>query len=176
MKRTSALLIAVLFSAAAFAQMEMPKPGPEHKKLEYFTGHWNCEGDMKPGPMGPGGKMTMNEHSDWMEGGYFVVVHSTFMSVSMGNGTGISVMGYDPDEKKYTYNEFNSTGEAVHSKGVVDGDTWTWTSDMKMGPQTMKGRFREKILSPTSYTFQFETSSDGTSWSQVMAGKCTKNK
>lgn len=45
---------------------------------------------------------------------------------------------------------------------------------MKMGPQTMKGRFSEKILSPTSYNFKFEMSTDGTTWNTVMDGKATK--
>ncbi len=175
MKRASAIAIAtILFVAAAFAQPPAPKPGPEQKKLDYFAGNWVSEGDSKPGPMGPGGKMTMNQEAKWMDGGFFVVTHSAYKSASMGDGTGTSFLGYDPQEKVYTYDEFNSAGEAVHAKGTVDGDTWTWTSDMKMGPQTAKGRFTEKILSPTSYTFKFEMSSDGTTWNTVMDGKATK--
>jgi hypothetical protein len=124
--------------------------------------------------MGPGGKMTMNQESKWMDGGFFVVIHTDFKAAAMGNGTGTAYLGYDPQEKVYTYDEFNSTGEVVHAKGTVDGDTWTWTNDMKMGPQTIKGRFTEKILSPTSYTFKFEMSADGTKWDIVMDGKATK--
>lgn len=174
-KRTLAFFIAtLLLTAAASAQMSMPKPGPEHKKLDYFTGNWTCDGDMKPGSMGPGGKMTLSEENKWMEGGYFVVMHSEFKSGSMGNGTGIAFLGYDADEKKYTYNEFNSMGEATYSKGTVDDDAWTWIGDMKM--PSGKGRFSEKILSPASYTFKFEMSSDGANWAPVMDGKCSKNK
>jgi len=177
MKRISALVISILlFAGAAFAQMGMPKPGPEHQKLNYFVGNWTSEGDMKPGPMGPGGKVTVSEDTQWMEGGFFVVIHSTFKSVAMGNGSGIAFMGYDPQEKVYSYDEFNSWGEANHSKGTVEGDTWTWISDIKAGPQTMKGRFTMKILSPTSYTYKFEMSADGTKWDLVMDGKDTKNK
>ena len=175
MTRIWALLIAtLLFTGMASAQMQMPKPGPELKKLDYFTGNWTCDGDMKPGPMGPGGKMTMGDDSKWMDGGFFVVIRSEYKSASMGDGTGTSFLGYDPQDKVYTYDEFNSQGEAVHAKGTVDGDTWTWNSDMKMGPQTAKGRFTEKILSPTAYTFKFEMSQDGTKWDTVMDGKATK--
>jgi hypothetical protein len=174
--RTQALFIAtLLLTAAASAQMSLPKPGPEHKKLDYFIGHWTCDGDTKPGPMGPGGKMTLSEDNKWMEGGYFVVMHSEFKSGSMGSGTGIAFLGYDADEKKYTYNEFNSMGEATYSKGTVDGDAWTWIGDMKMNPPG-RGRFSEKILSPTSYTIKFEMSSDASNWVLFMDGKCTKNK
>ncbi len=120
--------------------------------------------------------MTLSEESKWMDGGFFVVIRSTFKGGAMGNGTGIAFMGYDPQEKVYTYDAFNSMGEVVHAKGTVDGDTWTWTNEMKMGPQTMKGRYTAKVLSPTSYTYKFEMSADGTKWDLVMDGKDTKNK
>ena len=177
MKRTSALVIGILlFASAAFAQMGPPKPGPELKKLDYFLGTWTSEGDMKPSPMGPGGKFTSSGNGEWMDGGFFVVIHSNFKSAAMGNAIGTAYLGYDTDEKVYTYNEFTSVGENDHSKGTLDGDTWNWTSDMKMGPQTMKGRYTMKILSPTSYTFKFEMSPDGTKWDTAMEGKATKTK
>jgi hypothetical protein len=175
MNRLSAtLLTTVLLAAAAFAQMSPPKPGPEHEKLNYFVGDWVSEGTMKPGPFGPGGAMSTTETSKWMDGGFFVQIQSDFKSATMGNGSGIAFMGYDPEAKVYTYDEFNSFGEATHARGTAAGDTWTWTSDMKMGPQTLKTRFTQKILSPTSYTFKFETSPDGDKWDTAMEGKAIK--
>jgi Protein of unknown function (DUF1579) len=173
--KTTALISAVwLFLAlAAVAQMEVPKPGPEHKKLDVLAGSWTLDGDMKPSPMGPGGKMAETEKCDWMDGGFFLVCHTDFKS-SMGDGTGISILGYSADDKAYTYREYNSWGESMESKGSVDNDTWTWTSDEKMGGTIMKGRFTMKLLSPTSYTFTFEMSQDGTKWTTVMDGKATK--
>ena len=173
--KTTALISAVwLFLAlAAVAQMEVPKPGPEHKKLDVLAGSWTLDGDMKPSPMGPGGKMTETEKCDWMDGGFFLVCHTDFKS-SMGDGAGISILGYSADDKAYTYREYNSWGESMESKGSVDNDTWTWTNDEKMGGTIMKGRFTMKLLSPTSYTFTFEMSQDGTKWTTVMDGKATK--
>ncbi len=173
MKRAFAALLVTIFVTAAFAQMGPPKPGPELKKLDYFVGTWNATGDIKASPMGPGGPMTMQADAKWMDGGFFVVMNNSYKS-PMGDGTGMSFMGYDPQEKVYTYSEFNSSGEAFQAKGTIDGDTWTWTSEMKMGPQTIKNRYIEKILSPTSYTFKFEMSPDGTTWNTVMEGKATK--
>jgi hypothetical protein len=175
--KTIATIFAIWLGLAvvAVAQMEMPKPGPELKKLDMFAGTWMLDGEMKASAMGPGGKMTENEKCDWMEGGFFLVCHSDYSS-SMGNGTGISFMGYSSDDKAYTYREFNSWGEFDDSKGSVDGDAWTWTSEEKMGSMTMKGRFTMKMTSPTSYNFTFEMSPDGTKWSTVMDGKATKGK
>jgi hypothetical protein len=103
------------------------------------------------------------------------VLHSQFKG-AMGRGTSVAYMGYDTNDKMYTYDEFNTMGEAEHSKGSVDGDTWTWTSEEKMGAQTVKGRYTMKIVSPTSYTMKFEMSPDGSKWETVMDGKATKTK
>jgi hypothetical protein len=92
----------------------------------------------------------------------------------MGNATGTAYMGYNSDDKMYTYDAFSSMGENIHSKGTLDGDTWNWANEMKMGPQTMKARYTMKILSATSYTFKFEMSQDGTKWDTMMEGKATK--
>jgi hypothetical protein len=178
MKRIStAFVFSMLLVAgiAAQAQMQAPKPGPELKRLDYFVGTWTIEGDMKPGPMGPGGKVTGTDNVKWMDGKFFIVMNST-MKGAMGDGTSMAFMGYNTDEKKYTYNEFNSMGDATSAIGTVDGDSWTWTSDEHMGGQVMKGRYTAKELSPTSYSFKYELSQDGTSWNTVMEGKSTKTK
>jgi len=174
MKRAGMVLVAgLIFAAAAMAQTEAPKPAPELKKLDVFVGTWNLEGTMKPGAMGPGGTMTENEKCEWMEGGFYLVCHSDYKS-SMGNGVGLSVMGYSTEAKAYTYHEFSSTGEFVDSKGTIDGDTWTWTSEEKMGGMTMKGKFTIKVTSPSTYNFGFEMSQDGTKWTSAMEGKASK--
>jgi hypothetical protein len=174
MKNIGMILAAWLVSGAAgLAQMEMPKPGPELKKLDMFAGAWTLEGDMKPSSMGPGGKMTETEKCEWMEGGFFLNCQVDFKG-AMGSGTGLTIMGYSPDQKSYTYREFNSWGEFTDSQGSVDGDTWTWSNEEKMGGTPMKGRFIMKVSSPTAYNFSYEMSPDGTNWTKVLDGKATK--
>lgn len=177
MKRGSAVVtLAVFFFAAAAAAQnppQPPKPGPEQKRLDYFAGKWTSELEMKPSPFGPGGKMTTKDHTEWLPGGFFLVTHSTWAGV-MGEGTELAVMGYSADEKVYTYDAFNSMGEADHSKGTVNGDTWTWTNTTKMGDKKISGRFIIKELSPASYSFKFEMAPEGGEWATVMEGKATK--
>jgi len=168
---SAAVLILCVFASA---QMEMPKPGPEHKKLDIFSGSWTLEGDLKPGPMGPGGKVTENETCEWMEGGFYLVCKVKFGGAAMGSGSGLSFMGYS--DKAYTYRSFNSWGEFEDAKGTWDGDTITWTSDENMGGMVMKGRYTMKNISANSYNFLFEISQDGTKWTTVMDGKAIKNK
>jgi hypothetical protein len=167
------LAAAVLLTVAAAAQMTPPKPGPELKKLDVFVGSWTLVVNMKAGTMGPGGTITEHEKCDWMEGGFYLLCNSEYNS-SMGKGIGLGLIGYSADDKAYTYREFNSFGEFEDSRGTVNGDTWTWTSDEKMGSTMMKARFTMKIVSPTSYTFTFEMSPDGTKWSEVTDGKAVK--
>ena len=165
------LLLEIALSARA--QTKIPEPAPELKKLDYFAGTWLAEGVLKPGPLGSGGKFTGTNRVQWMDGGFFLVTHSEFNG-AMGKGTETAYMGYDSNDKTYTYDSFNTLGEADHAKGTLDGDTWTWQSETRMGPQTMKGRLTIKVLSATAYHFRFEMSPDGTTWNTVIEGKDTK--
>jgi hypothetical protein len=174
MKPLSLVFSIALISAVAFAQNEAPKPGPELKKLDVFVGSWTLQGTMKPGAMGPGGTMTEDEKCEWMQGNFYLVCHSNYKG-SMGEGVGLSVLGYSTDDRVYTYREFNSYGEFEDSKGTLDGDTWTWTSTEKMGNSTMSGKFTIKMTSANSYNFAFEMSPDGAKWNTVVEGKATKN-
>jgi hypothetical protein len=174
MQRAGIFLAAFLVATAAFAQQEAPKSGPEHKKLDIFVGSWSLEGDIKPSAMGPGGKVTQDQKCEWMEGNFFVVCRLDFKSPNMGSGSGLAIMGYSAEDKLYTYREFNSWGEADESKGTVDGDSWTWTSNEKMGSTMVKTRFVIKMTSPTAYTFTYETSPDGIKWTTVVDGSAAK--
>src|SRR5215472_6721395 len=176
MKRISLLVLcALLFSTVfTFAQNPPPAPkvGPEQKNLGYFAGNWKMSGELKPGPMGPGGKFTGNEHNEWLTGGFYLVSHSQGTS-SMGHEVGLAIFGYDSNKKVYTYDAFNNMGEAEHATGTFDGKVWTWSSDFAMGGKNMKTHFIITEDSPTSYTFKFDMSEDGNNWATVMEGKGT---
>ncbi|HEY7401944.1 MAG TPA: DUF1579 family protein [Candidatus Angelobacter sp.] len=178
MKRASIFALLAVICAAMFASAQQPpappKPAPELAKLNYFLGDWKVEGDAKPSPMGPGGKFTGTSRNEWMPGKFFIVLHTTGDMAAMGKVIGHAYLGYDPEEKTYTYHEFNSVGEAVSAKGNVQGDTWTWTNEEKMQGKVMKGRFTEKVTSPTSYDFKFEASMDGGPFQTLMEGKATR--
>ena len=177
MKRVFGALCTSILGAmlCAHAQTPAPQPAPELKNVGYFLGSWTLEGDIKAGPAGPGGKMTIHEHCEWLSPESFLVCHSSY-SGAMGSGDGLSVMGYNAGGKTYTYDEYNSLGEAEHSTGTFTGDTWIWAADEKMGGQVIKGRFTIMVLSPTSYSFKYEMSPDGTNWTDVMDGKASKGK
>jgi hypothetical protein len=176
MKRASMMVLAAVVLSVVFASAQAPQtptPSPELQKLNYLAGTWKSEGDMKPGPMGPGGKFSSVDKVEWMPGGFFLVLHST------GSMPGMKIlstayMGYNPDDKVFTFHEFNSMGQADSSKGTIDGDTWTWLGEDKMQGKIVKGRFIMKVTSPTSYDFKYEASIDGGDFVPVMEGKAIK--
>ena len=178
MKRVLAVYAVAAFLFAPMVQAQappMPKPGPELKRLDYFMGTWKIEGETKPSPYGPGGKVTGTDLNEWMPGDFFLVTHSDIKS-PMGEGKGLAIWGYKTDDKLYTYQEYDSTGEAFSATGTVQGDTWTWLSEYKMGGKVMKGRYTVNVVSPTSYTFKYEMASDSGEWNAIMEGKATKTK
>ncbi len=152
-----------------------PQPSPEHKKLAVFVGTWKDDAEMKPGPFGPGGKFSTTRTCEWFAGGFSVVCHDETTS-SMGDVKGLSVFSYDREEKVYTYYATNSWGENESAKGTVEGDTWTWNGESKMGGKRIKSRDTIKLPSPDSATMTSEISIDGGPWTPVMELKGSRLK
>jgi hypothetical protein len=181
MRRIAALPLAValvfLGVAAVFAQDAggPPKPGPEHAKLAYFVGNWVAEGDMKSSAYGPGGKFTYTENCEWLSGNFAVVCHSEGQMLGM-TVKGLSVMSYDAEEKRYIYFESNNMGENTYSRGTVDGDTWTWTSENQMGGKTIHSRFTLKRLTDDTASYKFEIGAGSDALTLLMEGKQTRQK
>jgi len=160
-------------SIQAQAPQGPPKLGPEVKRLAYNIGTWNMTGEAKPFGSMPGGKVTGTEKCEWYSGGFFVMCHSEGTG-PMGPAKGVSFMGYDPNEKVYTYHEFSSTGDAIDSKGTVNGDTWNWTAESKMGDAKISVRVTIKEVSKTEYTFKLEMSQNGGEFSVVQEATAHK--
>ena len=155
-----------VISIQAQAPEGPPKPGPEVKRLAYNIGTWNIAGEAKPfGPM-PGGKFTAREKCEWYSGGFFVTCRSEGTG-PMGPAKAVSFLGYEPNEKVYTFHEFTNTGEAIDAKGTVNGDTWNWTAESKMGDAKISVRVTIKEVSKTEYTFKLEMSQNGGEFSVV---------
>jgi hypothetical protein len=129
---------------------------------------------MKPGPFGPGGKMTSQDTCEWFSGNFHVVCRSQGKG-AMGPMSSLGVITYSAPDKAYTYYGIDSMGSSELSKGTKSGGTWTFTSKSHMGGQAFNSRYTIVETSPTAYTFKWDTSEDGTKWSTVMEGKATKS-
>jgi hypothetical protein len=181
MKRLLSILAVHVVVSAASVQFvaaqapQAPKPGPEHARLGYFVGKWTAEGEMKPGPMGPGGKFTSSDTCEWFEGRFSVICRSEG-KMPAGPSKSIGILGYSPEEKVYTYYGVDNTNMTMASvpRGTIQGDTWTYTDEGTMGGQKFKSRVTIKELSPTSYTFRMEMQGPDGKWMPMMESKNTK--
>jgi hypothetical protein len=169
-------VIAVSGVQLAVAQgQQAPKPGPENQRLAYFVGKWKAEGEIKPGPMGPGGKMSSTDNCEWFEGRYSVICRSDG-TTPMGATKSIGILGYNPEEKVYTYYGVDNTGMNMASvpKGTLKGDTWTYFDEGMMGGQKVKSRVVIKELSPKSYSFRMDMQGADGKWMPMMESMNTK--
>jgi hypothetical protein len=165
----------VWLQVASMAQTPPAKPGPENERLGYFVGKWTTEGEMKPGPMGPGGKLTSSDTCEWFEGGFAVVCRGEG-TTPMGPNKSLGILGYSTEEKAYTYYGVDNSMMSMTSvpRGTLTGDTWTYTDESQMGGQKVKSRVTIKELSPTAYTFTMELQGPDGKWAPLMESKSTK--
>ncbi|HYT05759.1 MAG TPA: DUF1579 family protein [Gemmatimonadales bacterium] len=153
-----------------------PKPGPEHQKLDYFAGRWHEVAEVKPGPMGPGGKMAGTSTCEWFAGGFYLVCRSDG-SGPAGEMRGLGIMGYSTERTHYTYYGIDNSGMGGDpAYGELRGDTWDWHGESLMGGKTVKGHYVIKQVSPDSYTWKWEISMGGGPWTVVAEGTDTRVK
>jgi hypothetical protein len=175
MMQSFALLAAAALAGAQAASAQAPAPTAEHKRLGYFVGKWNAEGELKPGPMGPGGKYTASDTCEWFEGGFSVICRSEG-KMPTGPAKSIGILSYSAEEKAYTYYGTDNSGMTMASvpKGTRQGDTWTYLDESTMGGQKVKSRVTIKEVSPKEYTFRMEFQGPDGKWTPVMEAKNTK--
>ena len=172
MKKHIRALGAAVLLLAVTAGAQTP-PTPAHQRLSYFVGHWKTEGVVHAGPFSPGGAFSSDDHAEWMDGEFFVVTRAA-STTPQGRQFQLSVLGYDAQQQVYTFSAFNNAGVRTTATGTVDGDTWTWVSADTIGGQTIRLRHTITMASPSAYTFRFDLSTDGATWSTFIDGKTTK--
>ena len=162
-------IVAVVTSAQAPTQ----KPGPEHARLAAFAGQWNYAGDAKASPLGPAGKVTSSETCEWFDGEFHLVCRSKGTG-PRGQAAGMSVMGYDPARKAYTYHAITSLGDNVFIRGKVDGKVWTWSDETTIDGKAVKILVTVTEQTPSAYGVRVEASMDNAPMMLVEEGTSTK--
>ncbi len=173
-----AALALLLCTAIAFAQAPAapPKPGPEVKQMAAMIGTWSTTYEIKPGMGMPGGKGTSTSTCSWTAGGFGVSCTEKLDLGAMGKSTSVSLMFYDSEAKNYVHSEVSSDGEAFTTRGVVNGDTWVFESDMTMGGKPMHNRFTLTYTSKETNEMKYEIGPDANSMQLIMTGKETRVK
>ena len=146
-----------------------PKPGPEHKKLEYFVGKWTVESEIKANEFVPAGKTVGTETGTLGPGGFYVESRAEGQF-----GTRFGVIAYDSHAKVYTSYYASSVGLVGTATGTANGNTWTWMVEDKFAGQAVKGRTTITVLSPTEYTSKYEMADGKGGYTTLVESKATK--
>src|SRR5262250_3249862 len=116
--RSSVAVILICgFTPLSLAQAppEGPKPGPEHKKLEYFLGTWKVEAEIKANEYVPAGKGVTTETYTLGPGGFYVERRAEGQ-IPRTQG----IMAYDSHAKLYTAFYASSAGLVGTATGTVN--------------------------------------------------------
>jgi hypothetical protein len=176
MKRISVLLLAlVVCSATAMqAQTQAPKPNPELKKLLPLVGHWTYEGEFKPGPFGPGGKVTGDWTTQVILGGFFLQARFTEKGPA-GEARGLRIYGYDPVNKNFPSQGYGDNGSTFSGVLTVTQNTYTFTGKLVVAGKPYQGKGTFVLAADlASGTQKAEISSDGKTWTPWFEEKFTK--
>ena len=172
--RSSVAVILICgFTALSPAQAppEGPKPGPEHKKLEYFLGTWKVETEIKANEYVPAGKTVGTETDTLGPGGFYVESRAEGGQLP----TRFGFMAYDSHAKAYTSYYASSVGLVGAATGSVSGNAWTWMVEDKFAGKAVKGRTTITTLSPTQYTIKYEMADEKGGYTTIVEGKATKD-
>jgi len=146
-----------------------PKPGPEHKKLEYFVGKWTVENELKANEFVPAGKTVGTATATLGPGGFYVENR-----VEGDLWTTLDIMAYDSYAKVYVSYYANNVGLVGTGTGSVNGNTWTFMVEDKIPGKVVKGRTTITVLSPSQYISKYEMDDGKGGYTTILEGKATK--
>lgn len=110
--------IALGAATAAFADVSVPVPSPEHKRLELFVGNWQIDGELAGKPL------HVKQACEWFDGSFAVICKA-----GESGHRNLSIVTYNPHRQAYGYWTINSTGLADTQIGTIDGNVWSFLSD-----------------------------------------------
>ncbi len=92
----------------------------------------------------------------------------------VGEFRGLEVLGWGARANAYIQRGFDNRGESHVYRGTVEGDTWTFTYDIRANKSPMKGRIVVREVSPTLQSYRSDVPEDGETWTTVLEGEMTK--
>ena len=166
--------------SAVFVQAQLqdrPKPSPEQKKLEVWTGSWDYSGETKASPLGPAGTFSGKRTGRMILNGFFL--ENTWEEKgSMGDTKGVEIVEYDAAGKNHVFHAFGDDSSSVSGLSTVEGNTWTskFSFTAPAGEKWEMKIVRKFSADGTSCESTGDISNDGKTWTPVYTGKMTKVK
>jgi hypothetical protein len=176
MQRSNVLLFfsVVCFATAMQAQAPAPKPGPEVKKLHAVVGHWTFDGEQKPGPLGPGGKLTGEANIRMILGGFFLQNQQSW-KVAETETRFLEIDGYDPVNNNFSSEFYFDDGTRFSGALTITGSTWTYAGKLvTVGKQYQYKATFVAVPDLAIWTYKDQLSADGRTWTPLLELKYTK--
>ena len=178
MTRISILLFFLVVSSATAmrAQAPAPKPDPALKKLGVWVGHWAFDGEQKPGPLGPGSKVTGEGNCHTILGGFFLQCQVSG-KVAESEMRVLEIYGYDAVNKDFPAEWYFGDGSRASWMLTIAGNTSTWAGKWTMAGKQYQVK-QNVVLAPdlASQTLRSEVSADGETWAPFFEMNWTKTK
>jgi hypothetical protein len=170
--RSVAVILICGFTSLLLAQAPPapPKPGPEHKKLEYFLGKWTVESEIKANGYVPAGKSVTTETYTLGAGGFYIELDRPEGQIPRTQG----ITTYDSHAKVYTTFYVSSAGLVGGGTGTVDGNTWTWMLEDKVFGRAVKGRTTITVQSASQFTSKYEMADPNGRYTTITEGTSTR--
>ena len=171
--RSVAVILICGFTSLLLAQAPPapPKPGPEHKKLEYFLGKWTVESEIKANEYVPAGKTVGTQTCTLGPGGFSIECLTEGQTIPRT----FVIIAYDSHAKAYTIFYVSSIGLVGTGIGSVNGNTWTWMVEDSFAGKVVKGRTTITMLSPTEWATKYEMADGKGGYTTIVEGKATKD-
>lgn len=146
--------------------MEMPHPGPEHKRLGTLAGRWEGPETLHPSPFAPeGGATTGRWDLRMAAGGFFLLGDYAQTRDGQLNFAGHGVFGWDGEHCSMHW--FDSTGFVAPVPATGDWDGNSLRLQHSLG--AMSSRY-ELVLDDDKLGFTIENSADGSDWAPFLEG------
>jgi hypothetical protein len=152
--------------------MDMPKPGPGHKRLEMMTGTWEGEETMHPSQWDPKGGTATGRTRTWLAlGGFAAIFDYDQERDGKITFTGHGVTTFDPKQDVYVLHWFDCMGSPPEVfTGRFEGDVLTLAHG---GP--MHARMTYDYRQAGKLASKMEMSQDGSDWKTLFDAVYTRS-
>ncbi len=168
------ILLSIVLLASIRGIAQTPQPGPEVKKLEAFVGTWQYEGEAKASPIGPASKISGTLTARLVMNGFALEWNGAEKGAFGGVQWG-EIDVYDPPTKSYPYFGYQNDGTIWSGSNVVNGNVWRATGTITC--EGVSYRFRQEAsfsVDGQTWTWKSEISVDGETWKAWIQGTMTK--
>ena len=149
--------------------MDMPKPGPGHKRLERLTGTWEGEEKMYPSQWDPKGGTAIGRNKGRLALNGFALINDYEQERDgVITFTGHGVMRFDSKLEIYTLHWFDCMGTGCEIfTGRFEGEVLT----MSHGGPGMHSRLTYDFSELPHLLSKMEMSQDGATWNTLFEAR-----